>query len=189
MNYLNFLLPDDYHLASGSKCIDAGSNVAMSAEYDLDGMPRPLDGDLNGTAIVDMGCYETLKTNADSSGGGIPDGWALDHGLNPAVYNATNDPDGDSLNNLQEYIADTDPASYGSCFRVTAVSNIPPWTIYFVSSSNRKYTLYMSTNLVAGGWTNVPGAGPRLGAGGADSMQDTNLSSKTPFYRMKVTLP
>ena len=77
-NYLNFLLPDDYRLSSGSKCIDAGSNnVAMSAEYDLDGIPRPLDGDLNGTAIVDMGCYETLKTNADSSGGGIPDGWSL----------------------------------------------------------------------------------------------------------------
>ena len=169
--------------------IDAGNNAAMPAGADLDGMPRPLDGDANGTAIVDMGCYETLNRTADSSGDGIPDGWAMDHGLNPTANSATNNPDGDAFNTLQEYIADTDPTNPASYFRITAVSNLPPWTVYFVSSTGRMYTLNGCSNLVTGAWTNVPGAGPKTGAGGTDAMPDTNVPAKGPFYRMKVELP
>ena len=36
-------------------------------ENDLDGMPRPLDGDADGSAISDMGCYECLNAAAESS--------------------------------------------------------------------------------------------------------------------------
>ncbi len=126
----------------------------------------------------------------DSDGDGIPDYWALKYGLNPTnAATATNNADGDAFNNLQEYIADTDPTNPASYFHVTAVSNLPPWTVYFLSSTGRLYTLNAITNLVSGVWTNVPGAGPRLGAGGADTMRDTNMPPKGPFYRLKVTLP
>jgi len=51
----------DYHLQQGSPSIDSGDNLTPNLpDKDLDGHPRILDGDGNGTAIVDMGGYEFL---------------------------------------------------------------------------------------------------------------------------------
>lgn len=48
---------DGYRLMTGSPCIDAG--VAASAPAtDLDDEPRPLDGDVDGTAMFDIGADE-----------------------------------------------------------------------------------------------------------------------------------
>jgi predicted outer membrane repeat protein len=52
---------DDYgdlHLMVGSPAIDTGTDSAISLPTDLDGNPRRVDGDGDGTAIVDMGAYE-----------------------------------------------------------------------------------------------------------------------------------
>jgi len=52
---------DDYgdlHLGAGSPADDSGTNSAISLPTDLDGNPRVIDGDGDGTATVDMGAYE-----------------------------------------------------------------------------------------------------------------------------------
>jgi hypothetical protein len=51
---------DNLHLSEGSPCIDAGDNTVVPAgvETDLDGHWRNIDGDCDGSAIVDMGAYE-----------------------------------------------------------------------------------------------------------------------------------
>ena len=49
----------DYHLGLGSPCIDAGTNDAPNLPgYDFEGDPRVMDGNRDGTAIVDMGIDE-----------------------------------------------------------------------------------------------------------------------------------
>jgi hypothetical protein len=49
----------DFRLADGSPCIDAGTNAAPGLpDYDFEGDDRILDGDGDGTAIVDMGVDE-----------------------------------------------------------------------------------------------------------------------------------
>jgi len=51
----------DFHLQTGSPCIDTGNNSAPGIPaVDLDGHPRIVDGNGDGTATVDMGAYEYI---------------------------------------------------------------------------------------------------------------------------------
>lgn len=65
----------DLHLQAGSPCVDAGEDSLMPDSEDREGVPRPLDGDNDGEAAVDMGCYEYVNPDADTDGDTIPDGW------------------------------------------------------------------------------------------------------------------
>ena len=49
------------HLRIGSPAIDSGTNTSCPAT-DLDGLPRPADGNGDNIAICDMGAYETQLT-------------------------------------------------------------------------------------------------------------------------------
>ena len=114
--------------------------------------------------------------------------WSQSHISDPNHRATDQNPDSDPFNNWMEYVADTDPTNAESYFHIFAVSYLPPLRVHFLSSSNRLYTLDWVSNLVSGVWTNVPGQGPRTGAGGPDWMEDTN-SAPAGFYRMKVGLP
>lgn len=71
----------NYRLQSNSPCIDMGTNEGMTFALDVEGTPRPLDGNNDGWAIMDMGAYEYLHPAADTDGDGMPDFWEIQHGL------------------------------------------------------------------------------------------------------------
>ncbi len=48
----------DYHLQEFSPCIDAGDNSSVSIQTDPDGNLRIIDGNNDGSSVVDMGAYE-----------------------------------------------------------------------------------------------------------------------------------
>jgi hypothetical protein len=59
-----------YSLISGSPCIDSGNNNAPAMPpIDLSGATRPQDGNNDGTATSNMGCYEEIVYNITASAG------------------------------------------------------------------------------------------------------------------------
>jgi hypothetical protein len=81
---------NDFHLAKGSPAIDTGSNVSASGILeDADGTPRVVDGNGDGTAVVDKGEYEFHGTDSDGDGTNDPS--------DPCPLDSLNDQDGDGV--------------------------------------------------------------------------------------------
>ena len=179
-----------YRLAAGSPCIDAVAAPALLPDSDLDGTPRPLDGDFNGTARFDVGTHEYVYAGADTDGDGMPDDWEIPNGLAPLVDDAAEDPDGDGLSNLQEFqngthpwlgdtdadgqsdwteiVAGTDPVDPDSLFAIRnpAVQSGSGHQIFtWPGRTQRLYTVVAAEDLTLP-WTNRPDCVDRPGIDG-----------------------
>ncbi len=156
----------------------AATNVFLNADNGLGS---------SGTSSV-FSVVQPMKTSL-----GTPYLWLDQYSLvTNANYVAADltDTDKDGTTAWQEYVADTNPTNAASLLRIVAVSNLPPWKIYFEgSSTGRQYTLSWTTNLFSGSWTNDPSQLPVWGHGGIDVLTDTNTSAKARFYRLEVTIP
>lgn len=155
---------ENYRLTSSSPCIDAGNNSYTLPNTDLSLQPRKLDGDANGTVIVDIGAYEFLSDNVDTDTDGVSD-W-------------------------KEYIADTDVADANSFFRIqNIVHTSGKMSVSFDASINRIYTVQFRENLSAGGWGDLAGLIQLSDLEGLCELVDTNSARNTGFYKVKVELP
>jgi hypothetical protein len=142
---------------------------------------NPLTLTMDRSRTIAATCAANQTTN------GTPHWWLAKYAL-PTNDAGAHSDEGDGVPAWQEYVADTDPTNAASNFRITGATNLPPWTVYFDSSSNRTYTLSWCSNLADGTWSNVTGQESRKGVGGPDQMQDSN-ASPGQFYRLKVDLP
>lgn len=126
----------------------------------------------------------------DSDSDGMADAWEQMHfsNLTQQADGDVDNPTPDGVDNLSEYIADTDPLNPEDYFRIEAITFDPLATVHFTSSSNREYSLYARTNLLSGEWFVVPWGTNKIGTGGADTISSTN-DVDVEFFKMEVSLP
>ncbi|MBP7830184.1 MAG: hypothetical protein KA248_09735 [Kiritimatiellae bacterium] len=149
----------DYHLQAGSPCVDTGTNLPAVA-VDLDGVPRPLDGNHDGAAAWDMGAYERAHPDADSDGDGLKDTNELAIGTSPVRA----DSDGDRSSDGEEIRAGTDPLDALSVFELVGVRvQVSGSVVRWSSVAGKQYDLSRSANLQGvfeGVFTNLPATPP-----------------------------
>jgi hypothetical protein len=123
----------------------------------------------------------------DLNGDGLPDSWQssfFGSSTNPQAAPSA-DPDLDGFNNLQEYLAGTNPTLAGSCLRIDAVQ--PAGNnrlIYFTAVAGKSYSILFKDDLNEGIWfrlTNIPAQG----ATGQISVTDSaTAGSSARYYRL-----
>ena len=126
-------------LQSNSPCINAGLNALAPAGPDLDGNLRIAGG------TVDIGAYEF-----QSPASMISYAWLQQFNLSINPSTDTADPDGDSLNNWQEWRCATDPTNALSVLRLLTAKPIgADVAVQWQSVPGQTYFLEWSTNLTA----------------------------------------
>ena len=179
-----FATPGHYLLDAGSPCIDRLPAGAGLLGRDLDGIPRPLDGDANGTAGYDLGASEHVHATADTDGEGLRDEDEIGvHGTNPLLP----DTDGEGQSDRDEVIAGMDPLDPASYFAILSQTLDPvAQVISWPGRSGRLYTV-ISAPAPAGSWSNRLDCTDRPGADGI--MAFTNpLPQGTNLFGVRVRL-
>lgn len=171
------LMAGDLHLQSNSPCINAGNSAYPAGLQDYDGLPRVSGG------TVDVGAFEFQNPSSSISYAWLQQyAFPMDGSVDFA------DPDGDSMNNWQEWKAGTDPTDPSSLLSLSKISRtgLRSMLLTWTSVTNRNYFVQRATNLAAPAsftllQTNLPGGN------GTISWTDTNAPMPGPaFYRVGV---
>lgn len=148
--------------------------------------------DANGGVIVTgalLGAGGSDPT-LDSDGDGMPDQWESQHGLDPEVNDAHANPDGDPFDNLDEYLAGTDPQSANSYLRIEGLvdplHSASPQLSWSSVAGKTYEVLYSAGGLDAASFQVIQ----TVTATGADtSVALPATTAPRGFYRIRVKVP
>lgn len=122
----------------------------------LDGQPLSFSGAPNqfSPTLADRGRSERIDLvsgtlPADTDGDGLADAWEQQY-FGGLTANPDEDPDGDGMTNLREYLAGTNPVDAQSRFEVVEINPLPAGIqIRWSSQPNRSYRVRRSGTLLA----------------------------------------
>jgi hypothetical protein len=168
---------DNFRLQSNSPCINAGLKAYAASGFDLDGNPRIVGG------TVDVGAYEFQSPQSV-----ISYAWLQQYNLPSDGSADFTDPDGDGLNNWQEWRCRTDPTNALSVLRLlSSLLTHTNLTVTWESAPGVNYFLERCTNLGASPLLFTPVATGIPGQPGTTAYTDTNAVGRGPFfYRVGV---
>jgi len=121
----------------------------------------------------------------DSDGDHIPDFWEIGYGLSSTnAADALLDPDGDTSNNLAEYIAGTDPLGAESCLKIDHVHAGPGNAhLEFLAVSNRTYSILFRDDLADGQWSKLADVNART-TNHFETVIDPTPANRERYYRL-----
>lgn len=103
-----------------------------------------------------------LTVLADNDRDGMADRWETTYGLSPdSVLDAAQDADGDTMPNLDEFLAGTNPIDPSSYLRFDPIVAGPQVLLSFQAVSNRLYRIEFNDALGAGAWQPLTNWGSR----------------------------
>ena len=120
---------------------------------------------------------------------GIPHTWLTQYGItNKTDGVETNDADYDGLNNLHEYIADTNPTNDASVLPSLGIAQGASIDLTInPTSAGRDYGIYSKTNLLdAGDWSHETNS---TGNGGSLTFSMNDAAGDKKFYRYRISKP
>ena len=124
----------------------------------------------------------------DSDGDGMDDDWEVAYFGN-LLRDGTGDFDGDGVNDLQEFLAGTDPTNSHSVFRVFTLAPMGGGNtqVMWTGNPSRTYRVEFKDDLGVANWTTLNGIFSWNGS--TASMTDTTATNSTHRYYHVVRLP
>lgn len=131
--------------------------------------------------------WSVTGSYSDSDRDGLPDFWEQEHGGSITGRDASADDDADGFDNLDEYIAGTDPDDPASVFRIAGMTFSAETRIHFDGHTGRYFQVFYSTNpLAAYGMEWMPG---EWVVGERENSSITVPAGETPvFIKLEASL-
>jgi hypothetical protein len=169
----------NFHLQTNSPCINSGANLYAAPGPDLDGNPRVSGGK------PDIGAFEVQNPRSI-----ISYAWLAANGFSADGSADFADPDGDHMNNWQEWIAGTDPQDAASVLKMYAPApgSDPNSVILSWSGiSGRCYFLERATTLTPPDFTDLVFVSNLVVQSGTNYYQDVlPAGTNAAFYRVRT---